>query len=47
MEMRMLHNAPEYYERCADILNEEWPRSKTARFVIGACINNCIYEWNY
>ncbi|KAK2145583.1 hypothetical protein LSH36_670g00041 [Paralvinella palmiformis] len=26
-----LHDHPEWLEPCADVLNEEWPRSKTAR----------------
>ncbi|XP_033735594.1 N-alpha-acetyltransferase 80-like [Pecten maximus] len=28
---RVLHDYPQYMEECADILNEEWPRSKAAR----------------
>ncbi|XP_060068421.1 N-alpha-acetyltransferase 80-like [Ylistrum balloti] len=28
---RALHDYPQYLEECADILNEEWPRSKAAR----------------
>lgn len=27
-----LHDKPDLTEDCAKILNEEWPRSKTARF---------------
>ena len=33
MESFPLHQHPEYLDECVNILNEEWPRSKTARFV--------------
>ena len=31
MDLLPLHQYPEYLESCADVLNEEWPRSKSAR----------------
>ena len=30
-EVLVLHKYPKYLDECADILNEEWKRSKSAR----------------
>ena len=39
-----LHEHPEWMEPCADVLNEEWPRSKTARLITTYPTNFIISE---
>lgn len=33
LRVKPLHRFPQYLSKCCDLLNEEWPRSKTARMM--------------
>ncbi len=40
MELLPLHRYPEFKEDSVDVLNEEWPRSKSARWDIQSCLQS-------
>lgn len=44
-----LHDKPDLIEDCIKLLNDEWPRSKTARFklYLSSFIINSVFKVNF
>jgi hypothetical protein len=38
MEVLEIHHNPQLLDQCCDMLNMEWPRSKTLRYSYSVCL---------